>query len=190
MDDSSPYSAIDQTELELPRDKTVVDLMLMEPKREELRQCVYWKYGTMFNWSPKRKILGSVVLYVKTDNENVLSIRHVVKIGPSQWIIGRNLTTKCNLEYFGRCVNRQSVINPTDFIKMSKFSQHSHINLQQFLDFNEIHNTKSPSLPLLAATITFHTATTHTLNEYIGWLFAVSLIVYKSTYVDTHHSQI
>lgn len=71
----------------------------MEPKPANFDQYTYWKYGASDDSTEKRIISGSVVLYVMTDNQNIVSIRHLVVEGSSQWLTGRDVTRRCNVEY-------------------------------------------------------------------------------------------
>lgn len=150
VDDGAPYSAIGEVEVQLLRNQLSTDLIL-EPKPDELQNYEYWQYGTGSHSSSKRKIVGSVLLFAKTDNKNTISIRHIVVDGSSQWIIGRNLTRKCNIEYIGRSSIRLPTIEPTDFIQMYDFDLHSHVNIDRFLNLNYGSRVLSPSPAVLAA---------------------------------------
>lgn len=74
------------------------------------------------------------MLFARTDNGNWISIWHLVVDGATQWIVGRNLTRKCNLEYIGRTAIRLSIPVPSEFIEMYDFYRHSHMQQSRYID--------------------------------------------------------
>ena len=140
MDDGAPYSAIGENELNYLRTRVLSLPLQIEPQPAELRQYSFWQYGSGSHASARRRIIGSVVLFATTDNGNSISIRHLVVSGSSQWIVGRNLTRRCNIEYIGRNAIRLPTIKPTDYIQMYEFYMHSHVNIDRFVDFDSDKN--------------------------------------------------
>lgn len=63
----------------------------------EFFQCPFWQYGTGSNSSERRRILGSVVLISHAPDETVLQISHLVLGGSSNWVVGRNVTSKSDI---------------------------------------------------------------------------------------------
>ena len=62
-----------------------------------------WQYGIGSHASAAKRILGSVEILVQSDNGQLISIRHLLISGSSNWVIGRNVTKPCNLEHIGKC---------------------------------------------------------------------------------------
>lgn len=94
VDDGAPYSAIGINELQFLVNKSKPSEVFIDEKPEDMSRYDFWQYGSGSHSSQKRKILGSTVLYVKSDNGNKVSIRHLVIDGSSHWVVGRNLTRK------------------------------------------------------------------------------------------------
>lgn len=86
-----------------------------------------------------------------SDNKITISIRHIVISASSQWIIGRNLMTKCNLEYIELREIRLSIITPTGYIQINSYNYDSQICLDRF---TSISSTKDglPNTATLAET--------------------------------------
>ena len=42
-------------------------------------------------------MLGSIIVSAKLNDGTEINIRHIVIEGSSQWVIGRNVTTKCDI---------------------------------------------------------------------------------------------
>lgn len=60
-------------------------------------RCPFWQYGTRQHHSEGRAILGSVVLPATAPDNSLLLIRHLVLDGSSQWVVGRNVTSRSNI---------------------------------------------------------------------------------------------
>ena len=103
LDDGAPFSAIEQVELSLPADHIGLS---PNPKIDAIPQALgshaHWQYGTGEPASPARRILGSIVLTATSDHGTPVRITHLVLEGSSQWVIGRNVTRKANIEHIGR----------------------------------------------------------------------------------------
>ena len=95
VDDGAPYSGLGLTELKelakyiMPASDGKLDTI---PKGVADRP--FWQYGKGAHSSPKKCIFGSVLLSICSEEGTVINIRHLVIEGSSQWLIGRNVTTK------------------------------------------------------------------------------------------------
>ena len=100
LDDGAPYSAIGQIQLNLLANQIGMspDLTLGAIP-QALNGHTHWQYGTGEHASPPRRILGSIVLTATSDTGNPVSITHLVVSGSSQWVIGRNVTSRSNIEH-------------------------------------------------------------------------------------------
>lgn len=102
VDDGAPYSGLGLVELRtfarnlLPQWKGELD-----PLPNSVVDTPFWQYGSGSHASPKRAILGSILIPAYTTNGNVLQIRHLVIDGSSQWVIRRNVTRKSNIIHRG-----------------------------------------------------------------------------------------
>ena len=95
VDDGAPYSAIGYIELQLLLNS--VNDVEIDPMPSCLENATQWQYGSGEHSSAPRKILGSYVLTLISDNGNEVRIRHLVLDGSSQWVIGKNVTGKCDI---------------------------------------------------------------------------------------------
>lgn len=68
VDDGSPYNAIGEAELRFHQKRLVGGKISFEIKPVELAQCDFWQFGDGNHSIPRRRILGSVVLYLVTDS--------------------------------------------------------------------------------------------------------------------------
>lgn len=93
MDDGAPYSGMGLEKFKLMQPRV---LPKWNGEFESLPQCIrerpYWQYGPGNHSSFFRKIVGSVVLEVLPDDNNIVQIRHVLIEDSSQWVVGRNAT--------------------------------------------------------------------------------------------------
>lgn len=101
LDDGAPYSGLGVEEF-----KVLQELIMpnwdgsYDKLPKEIQDRPYWQYGTGNHSSDKRKIIGSIMLTAKTETGQIM-IRHLVIEGSSQWILGRNVTKKCNIVHIG-----------------------------------------------------------------------------------------
>lgn len=153
VSDVVQFSAIGQTELKLLMDESKSCDFEIEPKLQGLEEYEYWQYVSDAHANPKRRILGSVQLYVRTDNGYRISICHLVVEGASQWIIGQKLATKSNLEYIDRNAIKLPNIQPTNYVQVYSHDMRSHISLDRFTNIDdEACKSVSPRPAQLAAT--------------------------------------
>ena len=100
LDDAAPYSGMGTDEFEL-----LAPILLpnwngeYEPLPESVSNRPYWQYGSGNHASESRRIIGSVMLFARTDLGNCVDIRHLIIEGSSQWLIGKNVTKHCNIEH-------------------------------------------------------------------------------------------
>lgn len=76
----------------------IVSKKLIHPPSIKFNQVEFaekdsWQYGSGSHASSKKAIIGSVEIYISTDSEDLISVRHLVIKGSSGWFIGRNLTS-------------------------------------------------------------------------------------------------
>ena len=95
VDDGAPYSAIGFVELKLLLNQS--EEIILDSIPESLGSETFWQYGTAHHSSPARKILGSFTLCLQSYNNRDLLIRHLILDGLSQWVIGKNVTSICDI---------------------------------------------------------------------------------------------
>lgn len=132
LDDGAPYSGmgLDEFNLLQPIIYPTWDGELL-PLPKEIEACPYWQYGTGQHSSESRKILGSVILKAKTDQDSSVFIRHLIIDGSSQWVVGRNVTKYCNIVHIGG--NKIVLPDTNDSITLTNVQYHSHIPYCAFI---------------------------------------------------------
>ena len=132
VDDGAPFCAIGNVELMYHHRRLVGDSVIFGPIPEELNSCTHWQFGLGSHVSPRRRILGSVTLHLMTDSGSLITIRHLVIEGSSQWVLGRNITRTCNILHIGRhALQLPSVSN--EFVSLMDHDRHSHVPIGRFL---------------------------------------------------------
>ena len=134
LDDGAPYSAIGLHELKiismdlLPNWSGDLDIV-----PASLKGCTKWQYGVGEHSSAESEILGSIVLSAISNHGSPVMIRHLVLQGSSQWVVGRNVTTKgdilhaeCNKLRFPRDNNSY------EYISLIDHDMHSYIPRKTF----------------------------------------------------------
>ena len=95
VDDAAPYSAIGIDELKFVANLVFRDWSgYIDQKPAALSKINFWKYGSVTDASPKREIIGSILLPVICSSGSIVNIRHLVLADSSQWVVGRNVTMK------------------------------------------------------------------------------------------------
>ena len=145
LDDGAPYSGIGLHEF------TVLQPMLL-PKWNgkcdaipyEFNDFPYWQYGSGSRSSEKRKLLGSININLTSDQHNLISIRHLIIDGSSQWLIGRNVTKHCNIVH----INENKLVLPdqNDYVTLQDVHYHTHIPYQSFITISKHDNTVTNKL--------------------------------------------
>lgn len=174
VDDGAEYSAIGCVELKIIFD---IDTTRLDELPSSLHGHTHWQYGQGAHSSPEQKMLGSIVLSVQVDNRTIINIRHVVIDGPSQWVIGRNVTAVTNIIHIGR--NAIEIINDqnTDYISIVNRKRLSFIPLSSFMEgtehstINNFHGTIINERPwkdvkAIVDKVHKHVADTHTSQTY------------------------
>lgn len=137
LDDGAPYSALGEVELRILLDELGLTFpRQIDPIPRSLQGFSYFQYGTGSHASQSRKILGSVVLTAYSDSNRPIDITHIVLRGSSQWIVGRNVTRKADIQHIngnalvfcvGELDERDSIKLFNDkflsYIPMDRFSQ-------------------------------------------------------------------
>ncbi len=135
VDDGAPYSAIGVIELLLMSDDiSDINDIKMDPIPSCLEGYSHFQYGTGNHSSKARKIIGSVILTVKSDNSNYINIRHIVIEGSSQWVVGRNVTRRSNLNHIEQNAIAFIVGNSQDTITMIDHEFLSYIPISKFVN--------------------------------------------------------
>ena len=98
LDDGAPYSGLGIHEL------TILSPFLhtnwnqkLDPLPAAIADSTHWQYGSGAHSSESRRMLGSIIISAKLNDGTDINIRHIVIEGSSQWVIGRNVTTKCDI---------------------------------------------------------------------------------------------
>lgn len=102
VDDGAEYSAVGLIELKLFELKLNLDIDDLDPIPSSLTGVTHWQFCVGDHASASRRILGSTVIAVKADSGRLIQIRHLVIVGCSQCVIGRNDTSKDYIIHVGR----------------------------------------------------------------------------------------
>lgn len=132
VDDGASYSSIGLTELNQIRNELIHMITSIGPKPPGWSRFEYLRFGGGAHASPSRKILGSVPIFVQTNSGALASIRHLVIEGSSLWLIGRNVTRRCDILHINTNRIRLSRSPNEDYIDMKDHNQHSHIDFSRF----------------------------------------------------------
>ena len=144
VDDGAPYSAIGEVELQLVSSE-LIHKPELESKPDAVAEYDRWQYGQGDHSSFAKEIIGSVELFVTTDKKELISIRHLVIKGSSGWVIGRNVTSPCDIQH----INGNALLLPIesgDKISMIDVDFHSYIPFSRFKSMSV-----SPSMSCLSA---------------------------------------
>lgn len=139
VDDGAEYSALGIVELKLFEELYRDTNTEMDPIPASLEGVNHWQFGVGEHASESRRILGSVVLTAKSDSGRHVRIRHLVVEGSSQWVIGRNVTSKANLLHVGKNAIEISSYGENDYISMVVRDRLSFIPMSSFNLLNDEH---------------------------------------------------
>lgn len=133
VDDGAECSAIDMIELKLLFNDDSSSGLAFDPIPDSLNGVTHWHFGTGQHASAFRKILGWTALTAESDNDQNINNRHILIEGSSQWVIGRNVTSKINILHVGR--NAVQLLKDTsqDYISMKSRERLSYIPLSRFI---------------------------------------------------------
>ena len=99
LDDGAPYSGIGEQEFHILRSKLQTNFNgTFDELPIEIAHRPYWQYGNGNHASKSKRIIGSILIDVTSDQGNIVRIRHLVIEGSSQWVVGRNITKHCNIQ--------------------------------------------------------------------------------------------
>lgn len=119
-DDGAPYSGMGIVELESLLQKILPawngDL---DPLPKSIADRPYWQYGNGNHASQRRKILGSFVLTILSDNGNPVQISHLIIEGSSSWVIGRNVKLCRYGNFYGFKVLRSILLTRFNCLTMT-----------------------------------------------------------------------
>lgn len=146
VDDAAPYSAIGEMELHII-EKQVLHLPVLEPKLKIFANHDTWQYGSEDHDSQRKLILGSVEIFVKTYNDDLISICHLVIHGSSGWVVGPNITRLYTIEH----IDSNALILPSesfDRISLIDVAFHSYLSIRCLIKCEQ---QSSPCLSCLSA---------------------------------------
>lgn len=66
-----------------------------------IRHLQFCNYRIETRTSTRRRIISSVILTSKTNRGSEVNICHLVIVGSSQWVVGRDVTQLCNIVHIG-----------------------------------------------------------------------------------------
>lgn len=139
VDDGAPYSAIEKTELQVLMEKCGNEI---NTRLDKIPSCLngttHWQYGSGMHASAKRPIIGSFMINARTDNGNIVKIRHLVLQGLSQWVIGKNVTDHSDILHRTRNSLKLGPENYPDYISLVNSSRLCYIPLSVFMDQHKI----------------------------------------------------
>ena len=71
----------------------------LDPLRPTIVDCTHWQYGSGSYFSDSQWMLGSTMISARLNDGPMINIWHFAVEGSSQWLIGRNATTKRDIIY-------------------------------------------------------------------------------------------
>lgn len=71
----------------------------LDPLPDAVSDRPIWQYGVGTHRSSAQRILGAVLINARCDGGTAVKIWHLIIDGSSQWVVGRNVTRKCNVIY-------------------------------------------------------------------------------------------
>ena len=129
LDDVAPYSGLGMHELKILSPYLRANWSgKLYPLPSAIGNCAHWQYGTGTHSSDSRKMLGSVMIRAKLNNRTEIKIHFIVIEGSSQWLIGNNVTTKCDIIH--TYSNYLKFSNHTS-IPLENIDMHSYVFLNQ-----------------------------------------------------------
>ena len=98
LDYGAPYSGLGLKEITIlyPFLRTNWNQNL-DPLPAAIADRTHWQYGSGAHSSESRRMLGSIIISAKLKDGTDINNRHIANEGSSQWVIGRNVTTKCDI---------------------------------------------------------------------------------------------
>ena len=141
VDDGAPYSAIGLVKLkDLAKKLGLSSNWKMAQIPSVLEGHSHWQYGTGDHASPTRRIMGSIILTATSDTGRPVDITHLVLEGSSQWVIGRNVTRKANIEHINRNAIAFMVNDQLDYISITNSGFLSYVQIDMFCISHDTEN--------------------------------------------------
>lgn len=136
LDDDAPYCGLIMHELKIlsPSIRTSLNDEL-DPFPSAVGHLTHWQYGTGTHSSNSRRFSGSVLIRARLNDGTDLIIRHIVIEGSSQWPIGRNVSTICDIIHTNG--NYLKLLNKAT-IPLQNVGIHSYVSSYIFLDQTNI----------------------------------------------------
>jgi len=188
LDNAAPYSGIGIEEFKLLQPLICPDWAgKFDPLPSEVSQTPFWQYGSGLHSSEARPILGSLLLSACTDRGTILKIRHLFIEGASQWVVGRNVTTRCNILHIGKNVlqlpDSSSNDSPSgELITLADDGMHSFIPYELFFRSSDLIPHEQQIVIYCA------TAQLERTNEALSWPKTRKIIDKVHTHVCGHSS--
>lgn len=145
VDDGAPFSALGEVEMRTLKSSLIYADPPIEDKPPELQGYDTWQYGSGAHRSAAKPILGAVTLFVRTKNNCLISVKHLLIKGSSKWVMGRNLTRKCTINHMTG--NEICLPNGTDSLPLVDDRFHSYVLLERF---TKTATQPSPSISTLS----------------------------------------
>lgn len=100
-----------------------------------IKERPFWQYGSGNHASPPRRIIGTVRLQCIADQGTAVGINHLIIDGSSQWVVGRNVTSHCNIEHINGHHLSFNIPNSAsmDTMSMVTFGDHSYLPVSMFM---------------------------------------------------------
>ena len=160
LDDGAPYSGMGFDDF-----KTIQPYVLpswsgkLDPIPPKIASRPFWQYGTGAHSSETRSIIGSVLLSVCSDQGAEVQIRHLIISGSSQWFIGRNITSHCDIVHTdGNILRLPNRDDNVEFFSISLIDSDMHTYIPHEIFVSK----KTSSLPATTKAMFCATATIDT----------------------------
>ena len=98
LDDGAPYGGFGLVELKMLSPYLRTNWIdKLDPLPLAIADSIHWQYGYGSHSSDCGRMLGSIMISARLDDGTLIKIRHIVIQESSQWLIGWNLTIKCDI---------------------------------------------------------------------------------------------
>ena len=134
LDDGAPYSGLGTAEFHVLQPEVLPEWnQKFDPIPESVKHTPYWQYGTGSHASQRKRIVGSVLLTARCNDGTLIQIRHLLIEGSSPWVIGRNVTRKCNILHAEGDLLQVPVVNSNSVsLSLLEHELHSYIPSEAF----------------------------------------------------------
>ena len=129
----------------------------LDPFPPEIADRTHWQHVSGIHSSESRRMLGSIMIFAQLHNGALINIRHIGMEGSSQWLIGRDVTNKCDI-----------IHSSGNYLKLTKRTQiplknvdmHSYVHSYIFLEGTN-NSCSTYKAKLFCATGNIHDPTNH-----------------------------